>query len=166
VKTNVLRLLAVSVVLAACGCARVLPDVNKIQSNMDAMVHYMGVMASGMPIMVNSTARMANSAERMERKSDGLMADLGKKGGDVERAVQNYSQAFLDGDRAMVKNLQGIKMELGELKQSLRQPATAAESQEQARVNAAVQTRLNSLEAKLTAIASKIEKLNGTPPSK
>jgi len=158
-------MLAASLVLVACGCSR-LPDLNRIQGNMDAMVHYMGVMASGMPVMVNSTARMADSAARMERKSDGLLADLGKKGGDVERAVQNYSQAFLDNDRATVKNLQGIKMELGELKQSLRQPATAAESQEQARVNSAVQGRLNNLEAKLTAIAAKIEKMNGGPSSK
>jgi hypothetical protein len=158
-------MLAASLVLVACGCSR-LPDLNRIQGNMDAMVHYMGVMASGMPVMVNSTARMADSAARMERKSDGLLADLGKKGGDVERAVQNYSQAFLDNDRATVKNLQGIKMELGELKQSLRQPATAAESQEQARVNAAVQGRLNNLEAKLTAIAAKIEKMNGGPSAK
>lgn len=163
--TNVLKMLAASLVLVACGCSR-LPDLNRIQGNMDAMVHYMGVMASGMPVMVNSTARMADSAARMERKSDGLLADLGKKGGDVERAVQNYSQAFLDNDRATVKNLQGIKMELGELKQSLRQPATAAESQEQARVNSAVQGRLTNLEAKLTAIAAKIEKMNGGPSSK
>ncbi len=162
---NVLKMLAASLVLVACGCSR-LPDLNRIQGNMDAMVHYMGVMASGMPVMVNSTARMADSAARMERKSDGLLANLGKKGGDVERAVQNYSQAFLDNDRATVKNLQGIKLELGELKQSLRQPATAAESQEQARVNAAVQGRLNNLEAKLTAIAAKIEKMNGGPSSK
>jgi chemotaxis response regulator CheB len=165
VNMNVLKMLAASLVLVACGCSR-LPDLNRIQGNMDAMVHYMGVMASGMPVMVNSTARMADSAARMERKSDGLLANLGKKGGDVERAVQNYSQAFLDNDRATVKNLQGIKLELGELKQSLRQPATAAESQEQARVNAAVQGRLNNLEAKLTAIAAKIEKINGGPASK
>jgi hypothetical protein len=159
VNTNALRLLAVSLVLVTCGCARVLPDLSRMQTNMDYMVHYMGM-------MVNGTQRMANAAERMERKSDGLLADLGKKGGNVERAVQNYSQAFLDNDRAMVKNLQGIKMELGELKQSLRQPAAAAEPQEQARVNAAVQTRLSNLEAKLTAIATKIERMNRGPSSK
>ena len=158
-KMNALRLLAVSFVLVACGCARVLPDLNRMQSNMDAMVYNMGM-------MVNSTARMANTAERMERKSDGLMAGLGKKGGDVERAVQNYSQAFIDNDRAMIKNLQGIKMELGELKQTLRQPATAAEGQEQARNIAAMQTRLNSLEAQLKAMAAKIEKMNRGPSSK
>jgi hypothetical protein len=159
VKTNALRLLAVSLVLVASGCARVLPDLSKMQTNMDYMVHYMGM-------MVNGTQRMANAAERMERKSDGLLADLGKKGGNVERAVQNYTQAFIDTDRAMVKNLQGIKMELGELKQTLRQPATAAEPQEQARVNAAVQTRLSNLEAKLTAIAAKMEKMNRGPSSR
>ncbi len=126
---------------------------------MDYMVHYMGM-------MVNGTQRMANAAERMERKSDGLMADLGKKGGEMERAVQNYTQAFIDNDRAMIKSLQGIKMELGELKQNLRQPATAAEPQEQARNIAAVQTRLNTLENQLKAMAAKIEKMNGGAVSK
>jgi len=159
VKTNVLRLLVVPLILAACGCARVLPDLNKMQTNMDYMVHYMGM-------MVNGTQRMANAAERMERKSDGLMADLGKKGGEMERAVQNYTQAFIDNDRAMIKSLQGIKMELGELKQNLRQPATAAEPQEQARNIAAVQTRLNTLENQLKAMAAKIEKMNGGAVSK
>jgi hypothetical protein len=130
-----------------------------MQTNMDYMVHYMGM-------MVNGTQRMANAAERMERKSDGLMADLGKKGGEMERAVQNYTQAFIDNDRAMIKSLQGIKMELGELKQNLRQPATAAEPQEQARNIAAVQTRLNTLENQLKAMAAKIEKMNGGAVSK
>jgi hypothetical protein len=130
-----------------------------MQTNMDYMVHYMGM-------MVNGTQRMANAAERMERKSDGLMADLGKKGGEMERAVQNYTQAFIDNDRAMIKSLQGIKMELGELKQNLRQPAAAAEPQEQARNIAAVQTRLNTLENQLKAMAAKIEKMNGGAVSK
>jgi hypothetical protein len=57
-------------------------------------------------------------------------------------------------------------MELGELKTGLRQPSTAAEPQEQARVNAAVQTRLNTLDSKLDAIAAKIEKMNRTPSQK
>jgi hypothetical protein len=131
-----------------------------MQNNMDTMVHYMGVMATGMPVMVNSTARMANSAERMERKSDGMLSDLQKKGGDVERAVQNYSQAFIDNDRAAIKSLQGIKLELGELKQSMRQAPAAADTHDQARINAAFQTRLNDIDARLASIASKLDKLN------
>ncbi len=68
--------------LGGCG------GLNKMQSNMDQMVHYMGIMASGMPVMVNSTARMANTAERMQQKTDGLIADLQSRGGSAERAIQ------------------------------------------------------------------------------
>lgn len=161
---RLIKLLVAASVLLACGCSR-LPDLNRMQHNMDTMVQYMGVMASGMPVMVNSTARMAATAERMERKSDGLLADLQQKGGNVERAVQNYSQAFLDSDRAAIKNLQGIKMELGELKQTLRQLPPTSETQDQPRVNAAVQNRLSDIEARLAAITSKLDKLGqGQPP--
>ncbi len=165
VSERLVKILVAMSVLLACGCSR-LPDLNRMQNNMDTMVHYMGVMASGMPVMVNSTARMANTAERMERKSDGLLADLQKKGGDVERTVQNYSQAFIDNDRAAIKNLQGIKMELGDLKQALRQVPATPDTHDQTRINASFQSRLGDIEARLAAISSKLDKLGQSPPPK
>ncbi len=141
-----------------------MPDVNKIQNNMDQMVYHMGVMAAGMPVMVNSTARMANTAETMQRKTDGLIADLQSRGGSAERAIQNYSQAMLDNERAVIKNLQGIKQELSELKLSLRPAGAQAEGQDQARLNAALQAKLNELENKLAAVSSKLEKLDKKSP--
>lgn len=70
-------LIASSLFLVA-SCAG-LPDVKRIQGNMDQMVYYMGVMASSMPHMVNSTTRMANMAETMQGKTDTLLANLEKK---------------------------------------------------------------------------------------
>jgi hypothetical protein len=124
----------------------------------------MGIMASGMPVMVNSTARMANTAERMQQKTDGLITDLQSRGGSAERAIQNYSQAVLDNDRAVIKNLQGIRQELSELKHSLRPGGAQAEGPDQARVNAALQAKLIELEEKLAAVSSKLEKLDKKSP--
>jgi hypothetical protein len=135
--------------LSLAGCAS-LPDGKRIQANMDQMVGYMGM-------MVYSTSRMADAAERMERKSNGLMADLQKKGNSAERAIQNYSQAFLDNDRAVIKNLQGIKQELGELKQTLVQLPFHTSDPEQAKLTATLQGRLNEIERKLSIISSKVE---------
>jgi hypothetical protein len=149
--------------IALGGCAA-LPDVNKIQGNMDQMVHYMGVMASGMPVMVNSTARMANMAEQMQKKTDGLIADLQTRGGTAERAIQNYSQAVLDNERGVIKNLQGIRQELGEIKHGLRPAGGQGEGQEQRQVNAALQAKLIELEDKLAAVTSKLEKLDKKSP--
>jgi hypothetical protein len=156
-------LVVASGLLLASGCAS-LPDVNRIQGNMDAMVHYMGVMASSMPVMVHSTSRMADTAEQMQRKSDGLLADLQKKGGSAERTIQNYSQALLDNERAMIANLKGIRQEIGELKQAIPSPAGQARPQDQAKINEALQSRLTALEARLATIASKMDKSDVTPP--
>ena len=163
--TSIVRrslLLASASLLLISGCAS-LPDVNRLQNNMDAMVHYMGVMATSMPIMVNSTARMAETAERMERKSDALLDNLQKKGGTAERTIQNYSQALLDNERAMINNLKGIRGELGELKQSLTVAAHTPRSEDQERVNTQIMARLSSLDNRLSALALRMEKINGQP---
>ena len=130
---------------------------------MDAMTHFMGVMANSMPIMANSTARMAETAERMEHKSNALLNDLQKKGGSAERTIQNYSQALLDNERAMIANLKGIKGELGELKQSLGSSAATPRSPDQERVNAELMARLSALESRLSTLASKMEHMNRQP---
>jgi len=144
------KLLVTASLIVLSGCGR-LPDINKIQGNMDQMVYYMGH-------MVNATTRMANTAERMESKSDGMVNDLGKRGATVERAVQNYSQAILDNERAMIKALQGIREELNELKQGARSIGPKTDAQEQLRTNPVLQARLNELEHKLSAIVSNMEK--------
>jgi hypothetical protein len=163
--TQILKnmLIAASLFLVA-SCAA-LPDLRRMQGNMDQMVQYMGVMASCMPHMVNSTGRMANMAERMQGKTDALLANLEKKGTGAERAIQNYSQAVLDNERAVIKSLQGIRQELGDLRQSFR-PAggSSAEGQDQARANVALQNKLNDIEARLSAVVEKMDKMNKQGP--
>jgi hypothetical protein len=153
--TGYKNLLVTASLIVLAGCGR-LPDVNKIQGNMDQMVYYMGH-------MVNATTRMANTAERMESKSDGMVNDLGKRGATVERAVQNYSQAILDNERAMIKALQGIRQELNELKQGARSTGSKTDAQEQLRSNPVLQARLNELEDKLSTIVSNMEKHKKAP---
>lgn len=155
-------LIAASLFLAV-GCAG-LPDMNRIQGNMDQMVYYMGVMASSMPHMANSTTRMANTAEIMQGKTDALLANLEKKGTSAERAIQNHSQAVLDNERAVIKSLQGIRQELGDLKQSFRPAGGSAEGQDQARSNVALQNKLNGIVARLSAVVEKMDKMNKQPP--
>lgn len=117
------------------------------------MVHYMGVMASNMPHMTYNTSRMADAAERMEQKSNGMLRNLQKKGPEVERTIQNYSQSFLDNDRAMIKSLKGINTEIRDLKKSL---GGSASVPDQERINARTQAKLSELEAKLDALSRQL----------
>lgn len=137
-------------VLFGGGCSR-LPDLNKLQNNMDHMVYYMGIMCT-------STARMAAAAERMEAKSDRLLGELQKKGTSTERAVQNYTQSFLDNHKAEIKNLEGIRMELGELKQACKVPPRGAGGPLDQSHQDNLQSRLDSLEKRFTEIMSKLER--------
>ena len=152
--------LAVAGLAVLSGCAS-LPDVNRIQGNMDAMVHYMGIMASNMPVMSYSTSRMADLAAKMDRKSDSLLGEIQKKGGSAERAIQNYSQAVLDNDRGVIKNLKAIKDELGDIRKSLGAPGAQQESADQSRINAELQSRLTTLEAKLRDLSAKVDQEKG-----
>ncbi len=129
------------------GCAK-LPDLNRLQSNMEQMTMYMGM-------MVNTTGSMAAAAERLEKKSDRMIANLEKKGGSAERAIQNYSQALLDNERAVIKNLQGIRQELSEVKTSM-QPTAGTQSLDAAQI-ANIQRKLLDLEKKLSVVTNKIE---------
>ncbi len=153
------KLLVVGSLILLSGCS-MLPDVNKMQSNMDQMTYYTGVMASGMPTMVQSTARMANSAERMQANADALLADLQGKGSSAEQAIQNYAQAVLDNERGVIKNLQGIRQELGDLRQALRPSGPRTDTQDQTKANMALQAKLNELEDKLAVVMSRIEKID------
>ncbi|MGO8823084.1 MAG: hypothetical protein ACLQT6_17505 [Desulfomonilaceae bacterium] len=137
------------------GCA----SISRMQSNMDQMTYYMGVVASAMPQMAFSTKRMADTAEGLQQKSEGMMSDFHKKGVSTERAVQNYAQTFIDSDRAIIKNLQGIKEELAQLKQpytSTKSPDTISKNQE--RVNTALLERIGKLETQIQALSSKVNK--------
>jgi hypothetical protein len=155
------KILLLGCLFLLTGCAS-LPDFGRLQGNMDQMLYYMGVMSSGMPTMVHSTRRMADTAERMERKSDRMLTDLTSRGKGAERAVQNYAQAFVDNDRAMIKSLRGIRSELSELKQSLPRsegPVSRSGQADQAEVNRKLQAKLNDLEARFQALSSKMSKL-------
>ncbi len=151
------------IVIIACvvwvsGCSA-LPNMQRIQGNMDQMVYYMGVMASSMPHMTYNTSRMADAAERMEQKSNGMLKNLQKKGPEMERTIQNYSQSFLDNDRAMIKSLKGINTEIRELKKSLgggNDRKGGATDQE--RINALTQAKLTELEAKLQALSKQLSR--------
>ena len=154
-------LVSVSFLLIS-GCAS-LPDVNRLQNNMDTMAHYMGVMAGSMPMMAHNTARMADAADRMEQKSNALLNDLQKRGGTAERAIQNYSQALLDNERSMIKSLKGIQGELGELKQSLSGAGRSPRSDGKERLNAEVMSRLSAIETRLTALTSQMDQMNRQP---
>jgi len=155
-------LIAASLFLVA-SCAA-LTDLKRMQGNMDQMVRYTGVMASCMPHMVNSTGRMANVADRIQGKTDALLANVEKKGTGAERAILNYSQAVLDNERAVIKSLQGIRQELGDLKQSFRPAGGSAEGQDQARANVALQNKINDIEARLSAVVAKMDKMNKQAP--
>lgn len=155
------RILIIASVVWVSGCSS-LPNMQRIQGNMDQMVYYMGVMAQNMPHMTYNTSRMADAAERMERKSNGMIKDFQKKGPEVERTIQNYGQSFLDNDRAVIKSLKGINAEIKELNQSIRSGGDPkGSSADQERINARTQARLNELEAKLQAIS---KQLSGSGP--
>jgi len=161
------NLIPMVVLVVTSGCSA-LPDFTRIQSNMDRMVNYMGVMASCMPVMVDSTRRMANNADRLQARADGFIAQLQQDKETAERSIQNYSQAFIDGDRAMIKNLKGIRKELSEMKETFRGregPVAAPEKiREQARIDRELQARLQSVEARLDAISTKIKQLESKTP--
>ncbi len=71
---------------------------------------------------------------------------------------------MLDNDRAVIKNLQGIKQELSDLKHVLRPAGAQTEGPDQTRVNAVLQAKLIELEEKLAAVSSKLEKLDKKSP--
>ncbi len=158
--TRILKTMLIVTSLSLAASCAALPDLKRMQGNMDQMVQYMGVMASCMPHMVNSTTRMANMAETMQGKTDALLANLEKKGTGAERAIQNYSQAVLDNERAVINTLQGIRQELGDLKQSFRPAPGSAEGRDQTRTNAALQNKLNDIEARLSAVVAKMDKMS------
>ncbi|MFH0822238.1 MAG: hypothetical protein V2B18_05760 [Pseudomonadota bacterium] len=163
VSANWKKLLVLAGIVATSGCAS-LPDMNRIQSNMDNMVGYMGVMATNMPAMAYSTQRMADNADEMKRKADGMLKSLELRGQTAEKAVQNYLQAFIDNDRAVVKSLQGIRDELVEIKGSLRpgEPKKVGRVQsDQSNINKDLQARIGQLEERLQALAAQVEPPKG-----
>lgn len=154
-----LRMSLIIVLLAGAlsGCG--LSTINRMQNSMEQMTYYMGVVASSMPQMAFSTKRMADTAEGLQRKSEGMMNDFQKKGVSTERAVQNYAQTFIDNDRAIIKNLQGIKEELSNLKQPPAQARSSEPPQKnQERINSAILERLGRLESQLQAISNRTNK--------
>ncbi len=142
--------------LPLSGCVG-LSSISRMGNNMEQMCYYMGVMASSMPQMAFSTKRMADTAEGLQRKSDGIINEFQKKGVSTEKAVQNYAQTFIDNDKAIIKNLHGIKEELAQLKQA--QPQTkisGAPPENQEKLNSVFLEKIAKLEAQIQALNSKI----------
>ncbi len=140
------------------GCSA-LPNVRKIESNMDRMTYYMSVMSSCMPWMVDSTRRMADNTDEMKRRAEGFFDTVGKQKKGAEVAVQNYAQALFDNDRAVIGNLKGIRKELGELNASIRSnggpPSRALRGPD-------VENRLAELQSQVNSLSAKIDRLERT----
>lgn len=140
--------------VALGGCANPL---NRLQGSMDQMTYYMGMMAANMPQLSHHTDRLANSTERIEGRTDRLLNDVQKKGASAERALQNYSQTFIDNDVAVVKNLQGIRQEIAELKQGRLATGARSDNQDQAGINASINDRISRLEAQIAALNARLK---------
>lgn len=110
-----------------------------------------------MPQLTHHTGRLANSTERIEGKTDRMLTDVQKKGASAERAIQNYSQTFIDNDVAVVKNLQGIRQEIAELKQGRLGAGARSDNKDQAGINASINDRISRLEAQIAALSAKIK---------
>lgn len=149
IKTVCIALSAIA--LGGCG-----GQLNRLQNSMDQMTYYMGMMAANMPQIGHHAGRLANATERMEGKADRIATDFQKKGATAERAVQNYTQTFIDNDKAIVKNLQGIKQEISELKQGQLVSGARTEGLDQAKINASINDRISRLEAQIAALNSKL----------
>jgi len=124
---------------------------------MERMADNTSVIASVMPTMGGSTARMAYNSDVMIGKIDRMIADLERKGKTAERSVENYAQTFVDGDRAVINNLKGIREELKQLRPVTGPPSGPSPAKPEA--DGALQARLRDLEARLNALAGKIEEM-------
>jgi hypothetical protein len=154
-------IICLAIAALTCGCAA-LPDFERMQCTMDQMAYYMGAMTAQMPVMAHSTKRIADNTEHLQHRADGMMADLQKEKKTAERAIQNYTQATLDNDRAVIQNLMGIRKELGEIKDTVRKdPKGPSGDKEHARISAELQARLREIETRLDALAPK--QPNGKP---
>jgi len=148
--------LVAAILLLGAGCSR-LPDFGRLQNTMDRMAYNTSIMAANMPCMAQNTGRMANTAERMQAKVDGMLDNLGEDRKSAETAVQNYSQAFIDGDRAMIKALKRIRKELSELSRTVGERDGKAAPAREPRTEKELQARLERIEARLKALSSKLE---------
>lgn len=158
-KRTVLTKLLLLPFVCFLGCAA-LPDIKRMQISMEQMAYYAGVMAANMPYMAHSTDRIASTGERLDQKTQKILGQFDKSGARVESAFQNYSQAFLDNDRSVIKNLQGIRQELNEMKQSI---GKGGDGLEQAKANAALQAKLKELDDRLKALTTRMEKTPNLP---
>jgi len=161
--TKFLTTVALGCLLILGGCAA-LPDMNRLQNNMDRMVHNMGIMASSMPIMVDSTRRMADNADRMATKADKLITQFPKDKKALERAVQNYSQAFIDNDKARLTALRAIRQELSALKEALSKGGGPVKGPDQSGADRGLSASLRDVEARLEAITARVREIEKKVP--
>lgn len=140
------------------GCSHI----ERMQCAMDRMAGSTEIIASVMPVMGGSTARMAYNSDLMIQRIDRLVSDLERKGKTAERSVENYAQSFVDADRATITNLKGIREELKQLRSITAAPSAPPPAKPE--VDPAVQARLRELEARLNALAYKIDGMEKKRP--
>ncbi len=144
------------------GCSA-LPDFRKLDFYTDQMVHSASVMAGHMPIMRDSMGRMANNMDRMATKSassrDKIMDQLDSK----ERSLRNYMQAYVDGDRAIIKALRDIQQELSELKQAFRTADKQGAAPTASLTDKDLQARAQDVQARLDSLLEQIDKMEKKP---
>jgi hypothetical protein len=155
------KVLVAAGLFSIAGCAA-LPDMQRIQCNLDQMTYYMGIMASGMPVMSDSTRRMADNADRMGHKADGLLAQFQQEKRTAERAFQNYAQGSTDSNREIIETLKEIRRELIKVKEELGKRGGPTKGNERSATDGNLQAKLEDLEKQLNTIASKVKQ----PPNK
>lgn len=136
--------------------------IERMQCAMDRMAGNTAVIASVMPVMSGSAARMAYNSDLMIQKIDRMVADLERKGKTAERSIENYSQTFIDSDRAVIGNLKGIREELKQLRSITGPPASLPPSKPEA--DAGVQARLRDLEVRMNSLIQKIDEMEKRRP--
>lgn len=157
-RVNLVRIVAIiMVMLTSAGCG-VLSNVDSMRASMEQMTYYAGLMASNVPYMTDSIRRMADTAVRMERKTNEISANLEKRTASAEKTLTGVALESSETNRNMIKQLGGIRGELGNLAESLKKTSDGiAPVPDQATLKA-LQGKLNDLENRLSAIASKLEK--------
>ncbi len=146
----------------SCGCSG-LPDFRKLDFYSDQMVHSASVMAGHMPIMRDSMRRMADNTDRMAAKSAGSRGKIMDQLDSKERSLRNYMQAYVDGDRAIIKALRDIQHELSELKQAFRTAEKQGHAATASSTDKDLQARAQDVQTRLDSLLEQIEKMEKKP---
>lgn len=157
---KMLAVLGTVVALTGCG---VLNNLNSMRASMDQMAYYTSIMAANMPYMAQSAGRMADTTDRMVKTSNDVIVDIQKRGGAMERTIENISQASLGMSNKTVQHLDGIRSELKDLNKAVGSAAGKTSGPGQQPPLDALQARITALEARLGDISSRLEKYPKSP---